>query len=249
MATAATWATRTQAVPDRRFFGGMAFAMLALAVIGFGPSYYWSSFVPTPAYAQPLSPLVHVHAVLFTAWLLLLNAQTTLVSVGRRDLHMKLGWFGAALAVALVVVGPWTAIEAAAAGRLGRNAHIPPDVFLAIPLANILVFGVLFGAALALRKRAQHHKRLVMIAGSAALVPAAARILQQMGGFGALTPILAMALTNLFIVALALFDWRTRGRLHPATLWGGLFVIGSEPMRVAVGQTDAWRSFAQALIA
>ena len=50
--------------------------------------------------------------------------------------------------------------------------------------------------------------------------------------------------TDLFLVPLVVYDLKTRGRLHPATLWGGLFFVGSQPLRVAIGKTATWQAFA-----
>ena len=36
-------------------------------------------------------------------------------------------------------------------------------------------------------------------------------------------------LTDLLVVAAMVYDWWTRGRVHPALLWGGLFLIASQP--------------------
>jgi hypothetical protein len=46
-----------------------------------------------------------VHGVIFTSWLLLLIAQTLLVSMGRTDLDRKLGWVGVGLAGLMLIVG------------------------------------------------------------------------------------------------------------------------------------------------
>ena len=35
-------------------------------------------------------------------------------------------------------------------------------------------------------------------------------------------------------------DWKTLGRLHQVTLWGGLLLVLSLPARMAFAQTDAW---------
>jgi len=34
-------------------------------------------------------------------------------------------------------------------------------------------------------------------------------------------------------------------RVHPAFLWGGLFVMVALPLRFALGQTNAWLSVAR----
>ena len=53
-----------------------------------------------------------------------------------------------------------------------------------------------------------------------------------------------LGLAYLFIVALAIWDSRTRGALHPVTRWGGLALIVSLPVRLALSGTAAWLAFA-----
>jgi len=60
-----------------------------------------------------------------------------------------------------------------------------------------------------------------------------------------LGPLAFFGLTDLFIVALAIWDFRTRGRLHPVTLWGGLLIIVSQPLRLVVSGTAGWLAFAR----
>ncbi len=60
-----------------------------------------------------------------------------------------------------------------------------------------------------------------------------------------LGPLAFFGLTDLFIVALAIWDFRARGRLHPVTLWGGLLIIVSQPLRLMVSGTEGWLAFAR----
>src|SRR5678815_998721 len=48
---------------------------------------------------RPMVALVHLHAIAFSAWLVLLVVQTRLIAAHRVDMHMKLGLAGVALAV------------------------------------------------------------------------------------------------------------------------------------------------------
>jgi hypothetical protein len=57
-------------------------------------------------------------------------------------------------------------------------------------------------------------------------------------------PLIFFGFADLFIVALAAWDFRSRGRLHPATVWGGLVLIASQPLRLTVMGTPAWLAFA-----
>jgi phosphoglycerol transferase MdoB-like AlkP superfamily enzyme len=117
-------------------------------------------------------------------------------------------------------------------------------VFLTLPLAMLVVFPVLFGAALWWRRRSDFHKRLVLIATLELVTAAVAR----WPGVLTLGPIAFFGITDLFLVALAVYDWRTRGRVHPATLWGGAFLVASQPLRFAVGFTPAWAAFTSWLL-
>ena len=36
----------------------------------------------------------------------------------------------------------------------------------------------------------------------------------------------------------------TRRRVHPATIWGGLLIVVSPPLRLTISGTPAWTAFA-----
>ena len=71
----------------------------------------------------------------------------------RVDLHRRLGIFGVALALLIVIIGTYTSIVAA---RLGGN-HLPPGMpaipFLSASLLLLFAFIVLAGTGLAMRRR------------------------------------------------------------------------------------------------
>ena len=46
------------------------------------------------------------------------------------------------------------------------------------------------------------------------------------------------------VVAGILYDWISRGRVHPAYLWGGGWILISVPLRLGVSTTAAWHAFA-----
>jgi hypothetical protein len=240
MATLAMPQSRLQA--ERRFFTGMAAALVAATFIGFAPTYYLAGYFDAP----PLGPLVHLHGIVYSAWVLLLLAQTALIAARRVDLHRLVGIAGAGLAVVVVVVGVLVAIES---GRLG---HGPPGrnqpVFLVYPLANMLMFTVLAGAALAMRRRADYHKRLLVLATMGLVITPLARVSRMLALPFDPPAIGGMLLSDFFLAALVAFDLSRRGRLHPATLWGGGAYLLSQPLRVAIGNTEAWQSFARMLI-
>jgi hypothetical protein len=220
---------------DHRFFTGMAIALALTAFVGFAPTYYLRGLSDYP----PLPPLVHVHGVVLTAWLLLFVAQTSLVAAHRTDLHRRLGVAGAVLAALVLVVGWLTAIEGARRGVTPPGGP-PPLAFLSVPLGTIVVFAMLVGTGLALRSQRDVHKRLMLLATIATITPAIARF--RYYGFGG--PQVAIGGTCTFVLVCMLYDKLSHGRVHPVFLWGGLFAMLTLPMRFAIGGTDLWHSFA-----
>ena len=221
------------------FFTAMAIAVVATVVAGFAPTYYLKPLFRTPA--LPLS--MHVHGALFTTWVLLFVAQTSLVAANRTDLHRRLGVAGAVLAVTMVVDGAALAIESARLARpaLGVLAGASPLFVLVIPLASVVVFAILVGLGLYYRRRPDAHKRLMLFATIALLPPA----LGRMRMLNAIGPQAFFGVTVLFIVVVVAYDYWTRRRVHSVSMWGGLFLALSFPGRIALGHTDAWLTFAR----
>ena len=221
-------ASRTR---DHRFFTAMAVVAALTVFVGFAPTYYLRGM----SAARPLSGLVHLHGMLSTAWMLLFLVQTGLVSARRTDIHRRLGVVGGLLAALLLVVGYITAVEAARHG-VTRPGGPPPLAFLAVPLGTIAAFAILVGAALYARTRPETHKRLMLLATIALLTPALARF-RFIGGGG---PPVAITGTCLFVVACLMYDRASHGRVHPAFLWGGLFLMVSLAVRFGMTQLDGW---------
>lgn len=220
----------------RKFYIAMAVAVAAVVFAGFARTYYLRSFYTS----EPLPFLLHVHGFVFTSWLLLLFVQTTLVAAGRTDIHRRLGIFGGALAATMIVAGYLTAIHGARRGAAPLG--IPPFVFLVIPLGDLFNFAVLIGAALLYRGKPEIHKRLMLCATIAILAPATGRLpfaFIRQGG-----PLVVWGLADLVLVACILYDWISRKRVHPAYIWGGLLIVLSQPMRLALAGTAMWSTFA-----
>jgi hypothetical protein len=225
---------------DRRFFMTMALVILAVVFVGFAPTYYLRGMY----HAEPLHSVFRVHGAIFSIWVLLFIAQTTLVSLKRTDIHRRLGLVALALVPVMLVVGYMAALTAARRG-FSVPGLPPPLVFLAVPLFDLPVFACLVGPALYFRKQPAIHKRLMLLA-MISILPAAIARLPHLLPFG---PLAFFGLADLLIVACMVYDWFTRGRVSPAFLWGGLFVTASQPLRLMVGGTSAWIAFAQWLTA
>lgn len=219
---------------------------MALAVfVGFSRTYYLSSYFGTHSTVSggAITPLVHLHAALFTAWVLLFIVQTALVAVHRVAIHRRLGIFGAVLASAMIVVG--VAMALAAARRGSSPPGLTPQAFLVIPLGDMALFALFVALALLQRLNKAAHKRLMLLAYVPLLVAGVARI----PGVLPHGPLVFYGLTFLPVLLLgALYDWFTLRRVHAVYLWGGALLIASVPTRLALSGTQLWQSFAGTLI-
>jgi hypothetical protein len=208
---------------ERMLYTGMAIFSAAVIFAGFSRTYYLKALFAD----LPLTPLVHLHGM---------------VAAKRTDLHRHLGVAGGVLAGLMIIVGPMTAIAAAKRG-FGAPGGPPPLVFLTIPLFDILVFAILVVAGLYYRQRPDVHKRLMLLSTISILPPGIARLpFDFILGTG---PLAFFGLADLVLLACATYDTITRRRLHPAYLWGGLLIIVSHPLRLAIGGTGAWLTFAR----
>jgi hypothetical protein len=229
---------------DHPFYVGMALALALTVLAGFAATYYLPLVTGRPKVTlsgAPFTLLVHVHAVLFTAWVVFFIVQTTLVASRRVAVHRRVGVAGAALAAVMVVVGAMLAVDAA--GRGAAPPGMDPLAFLAIPIFDMVLFTTFIAAALARRRDRESHKRLMLLAYISITVAAVAR----MPGVIALGPLGFFGLTFLFVVAAGLYDLLTRRRVHRAYLWGGGLFLLSQPLRLAISRTGAWHALAEML--
>ena len=230
---------RSRWTAERWFFTLMAIAMLVVVYVGFARSFFLRPLFP--GWPSPAEPVFYVHGAFFSAWMVLLVSQVLLVATRRIDLHRKLGLLGVALAVGMLMLGMVGSLLAANRPTGFIGIPVPPLQFLVVPFFDLVFFTVFVSLAIARRDDPQAHKRLMLLATVSMLGAAIARwpYLWQNPN-----PFVFYGLADLFIVALAIWDFRTRGGLHPVTRWGGLALIVSVPARLALSETAAWLAFA-----
>lgn len=229
---------------DRVFYSGMAIAMLLTVLGGFAPTYYLRFFSDSPwttISGGSFTRLLHVHGALFTAWVGLFVVQTTLIAGRRVRLHRRLGVAGAAIAAAMVPVGTLTGITQATRGAAPTG--VDPLSFLAVPLFDMIMFGSFVTTAIVRRRDREAHKRLMLLAYFSIITAAVARL----PGVLTLGPLGFFGLGLVFLVVAILYDYMSRGRVHPVYVWGGALLAISIPVRLAISGTGAWLTFARAL--
>jgi len=205
---------------ERRFFLVMAIFIAVTVIFGFtlnAARLHWT-FLDMPVQ-------VHLHAVIFTSWILLYVLQNGLIVRGSVTRHRQLGMLGAGIMPVMVVLGIVTTAMAIAQHRV--PPFFPPGVFLLVDVLGILGFGLLTGWAIAVRKQAAWHKRLMLCGTILVMSPALGRI-PPMPLLGNLGPLAVFASMAAYVIAGMLFDLKSRGRVHPAYWWGGSVLVAAQ---------------------
>lgn len=219
---------------DHIFFPAISWLMLSTVFIGFAPTYYLAGLARAPL----PSKIIHVHAVAFSCWILLLITQTSLVAARRLDIHRKLGIFGFLLACLMVILGIWAAVDMLVrGGPIGRD----PKWFFAITIANILAFALLIPFAYRSRRDPAAHKRIIVLATTALLTAAISRwpfaIVHH-------KTLVSMLFSYVFVLLLLAYDAWALHRIHRATLMASICVIAVQQAAFPIGRTAIWHSFA-----
>ncbi len=203
-----------------RFFIWIAVAMLISIALGFGKSFY-----VRPVFTdKPLPVYLIVHGLVMTAWYLLFLAQATLVNVGRRDLHRKLGIAGVALAAGVVVTGVTVHLNFIPRNQALGKIVSQEDLSFAIGFVlegifSLIPFVVLIVLAVLLRRKVAVHKRLMFWAMVWTIGPAFTNTRPLGQVLDSLVyPYLPFFPSDLlWLAALAAYDWKSLRRIHPAT--------------------------------
>lgn len=229
----------------------MALACAAVAFLGFAPTF----FLPLATGKFSAPPSVHVHGIVFFAWSLYFVYQAWLPVSGQTGRHRSVGLIGVSLATAMTIFGFLAGVtsmqRSAAVGQ--TDAGI---AFAIVPWSGILFFAVVFATGIAMVRRPEVHKRLMLLAGISILDAAVARwfltFLAPPGPPG--PPPVAVTIPPAFVAYLLLVvamvhDWRTRGRPHAVYVIGGIVLVAVKLLNLPVSATHAWHAFAGGILA
>jgi hypothetical protein len=115
-------------------------------------------------------------------------------------------------------------------------------MFMAVPLFDLVMFVLLFGAAIYYRRKPAAHKTLMLLTAINFLPPAIARIpiltLQNLG------PLWFFGFPSVLTLLCLIVDRRRRGHWNTPFIAGSLLLIASYGVRLAVMGTNVWMRFA-----
>lgn len=228
MATTFT-ASVNRAGTEERFFFKMALLMGLVIVTGFS----LNLALGRSSFAVPW--VYHVHGLVFFGWVALLLSQSALAATGNFTLHKRLGWLSVLWIPLMVAMG--VAITVTSLRRTGGPFFFDANEFMISNPLSLLTFAALSLGAVAMRRRTDWHRRLMLGGMATILGPGFGRILPTplFGGW-------AWEITNLvgllFILAGMVRDKRHLGTVHPAWSVALLAAVGSLALGEYLAYTD-----------
>ena len=213
------WSARDDRVPSTVWLGILWLGM----IVGFG--------VDLSGFRQaPYAPLkvIWVHAFVFTLWMVLLTVQVLLVLRDRVAWHRKFGWFAAAWACLMAVMGPWAAIAAQVVAI--HTPYYDPS-FLSVQLLNMVEFLSLLAWGLTLRKNPAAHRRIMILSTISLADPGFSRFSGWLWPTEPTSPFVWFFYVfygnTLLILLMAAWDW-WRGRLMRSFVIGATALLAAE---------------------
>jgi hypothetical protein len=242
-----------RAVSSRKFYAWMALTSLAIAVLGFMPTY----FMPLAQGKFEAPPIIHIHGLIFFGWTVLFCVQTWLVASGGTLAHRTWGMLGVAWATAMVFV-VFTTVSVRINILTSAGFREEALAFSWVQIGGIILFAGFFATAIANIKKPEIHKRLMLMGTIEMLdAPIARWFLVALApptapGEIAAPPPLFIAtppalVADLLIIIAMVYDWRTRGKVHPVYFIGGAIILAYQLTRPLIGPTEAWKSVAAAI--
>lgn len=224
---------------ERRFFLVIAVLFPILVLIGFAPTYYLKGFFNSPPVPRFI---VHVHAVLMALWVILFVAQVFFIRKSKIKVHQRLGFAAIALGILIIISGLLTAIAATKYGSSSTPPGGKPLEFLIVPFVDVVIFGILFAAAVYYRRNAPNHKRLMLLTVLNFLPAALARY--PFGLTETYGPLWFFGVPDILAIIFVVVDtWRNK-KLNKVFLAGTILLIASQWLRLVLSSSAAWVNFA-----
>ncbi len=210
-------------------------ALLGFAFIGFWRSYFSDPLAESDYHT-------HLHGIAMTLWCLMLIAQSGLIRTDRRNIHRQLGKFSYLLAPVIIL-----STLSLAHYKMPAEELTPRRLYvLSIQLFLVLQFGLTYGLAIYHRREPMTHARYMICTALPLIDPIFTRIIRMylLPGSPLNRQVMTYALTDLILILLMIWDWRSHKRLNVFPAMLGAFVILQAPT-FFVTQLPFWTWFAE----
>ena len=211
------------------FFFWMTLAMCLFVFGGFG----MHSFVPAlRGTFPPAPPIVHLHAVIFVSWMLLLVVQSALVGAGNVKLHRSLGMWGIAHATAIMIFGLSLQLIATRSAML--KGFAPGTDGLYLGLCAFAGFSIMFTLAIRNRRRPEIHRRMILFAMLPVLPPGVNRFWSEALGLPPIPVVPLYATLWTMAAAILILEWRRTRQISRYSMLGAGWIFAEGVMHKVV---------------
>lgn len=226
---------------DRATYFYLGFALVGLLVVALGFGFTYALPMARRTFSAPW--FVHFHGATALGWLLLLIGQATLVRGARTRLHQRIGQIAVPLALLVWASGIATAIWAAQRDLPEQGTAATSS--MAGTVTGLTLFLLLVGAAVAMRRRPDWHKRLALLATIQVLWPAFFRLRHLLPAIPNPDVWFALVLAYSPILVAAVRDYRCFGKVHPVWLFLGPAVVIEQSLEFVFFDQGPLRLFGQ----
>jgi hypothetical protein len=226
---------------DRWFYTAVGASFLVIMLVGF------RSFVTTGTgeAGRVINPTIFrldlIHGLAIASWFLLFFIQALLINVRNRRLHFTLGWSVVAIALAILVTGPWVALRSVQiTPRELQFFGMPYPRFLLVMFTEIGLYASFVTIGVFTRKKPKIHRSAMVLAslcilgGATSRIPFLHPIFGETGWVGLFGPVFCLGAILLLIRSLLThsFDrWFATGYAALVSI-----IIVSEKLAM----TDTW---------
>ncbi|PKA84280.1 hypothetical protein ATE92_2461 [Ulvibacter sp. MAR_2010_11] len=224
------------------FFLIMGIVGLFSVLIGFTKTF----FVPVSFGTFNAPAIIYVHGILAFCWVFLYFTQAFLIRKNRYLTHKRLGIIGLIIAIGIAVTmipaGKFQVEKELAMGFGDSAISAILGVFISALMFLLLVFYGIYK-----RRVPQTHKRVMLLALLVLLWPAWFRFRHYFPSIPNPEIWFAVVLADSFIVISMFWDKIANGKIHPAFLYIGTFIIVEHIFEVLMFDSSNWRVIAKTL--
>jgi hypothetical protein len=212
--------------------------LLIAGIVAWG---FWRTYYSQVLARIDLPAIVHLHAAVFSLWVLVLVAQAAAVVAGNVRLHRRLGTAGMIYGAVVFAVGLLVSVGAPALRvREGLFSLEVGGVVVLYNLMDLMLFGAFLALAFAYRNRPELHKRWIIAATAALCGAALGRVVRN-------DTLQYLLLWLSPLLAMLVVDIATRKRVHFIPLVSGALLVAAF-FKVPLLAAPVWRDIGAALL-
>jgi hypothetical protein len=221
------------------FFTAIALLGIVAIIIGFLKTF----IIPITSGARTWPLVIYAHAFFVFGWVLLFLTQSLLIQNRKYRTHILIGrWggimaFGAAISIIPAALYQVERELKEGLGQIAISAIVGS-------LASAAMFLTLVTLAIVYRKRPQIHKRLMLLATILLIWPAWFRWRHYFPSVKRPDIWFAAVLADSLIIVAFIWDSIKNRHIHPALLYGGLFIIVENVLEILFFDSSGWRVIA-----